>query len=44
MRTTLASDAVIDQAYQWLCHQRRHWHANALDLMLATTLKYEPLP
>ena len=29
MRTTLASDAVIDQAYQWLCQQRRHWHANA---------------
>ena len=29
MRTTLASDTVIDQAYQWLCQQRRHWCANA---------------
>ncbi len=29
MRETLASDAVIDQAYQWLCQQRRHWSANA---------------
>jgi RNA-directed DNA polymerase len=28
MLPTLASDAVINQAYQWLCHQRRHWHAN----------------
>lgn len=29
MRSELASDAVIDQAYRWLCHQRRHWHSNA---------------
>jgi len=27
MLSTLASDAVIDRAYQWLCHQRRHWPA-----------------
>ena len=29
MLATLASDAVIDKAYAWLCRQRRHWHANA---------------
>jgi hypothetical protein len=27
MLATLASDTVIDAAYQWLCHQRRHWAA-----------------
>ena len=29
MRATLASDTIIEQAYQWLRHQRRHWSANA---------------
>ena len=29
MRTELASDEVIDAAYSWLCHQRRHWPANS---------------
>jgi len=28
MLSTLASDTIIDRAYQWLCHQRRHWPAN----------------
>ncbi len=29
MLRELASDRVIDAAYTWLCHQRRHWPANA---------------
>jgi len=29
MRSKLASDAVIDAAFQWLCRQRRHWGNNA---------------
>ena len=29
MLATLASDALIDGAYRWLCHQRRHWPADA---------------
>lgn len=29
MLATLASDSVIDAAYKWLCHQRRHWPANS---------------
>jgi RNA-directed DNA polymerase len=29
MGATLASDAVINQVYQWLCQQRHHWSANA---------------
>ena len=29
MLTTLASDTVIDYVYNWLCHQRRHWPADA---------------
>ena len=28
MLSELASDAVIDVAYEWLCHQRRHWSAD----------------
>ena len=28
MLAELASDAVIDVAYEWLCHQRRHWSAD----------------
>ena len=28
MHSTLASDAVIDTAYAWLCRQRRHWSAD----------------
>jgi hypothetical protein len=28
MLATLASDAVMDAAYHWLCHQRRHWPAD----------------
>ena len=29
MRLELASDPVIDAAYEWLCRQRRHWPAAA---------------
>ena len=29
MLERLTSDAVIDTAYQWLCHQRRHWPADS---------------
>jgi putative cardiolipin synthase len=29
MLASLASDAVIEQAYRWLCHKRCHWHATA---------------
>ena len=28
MLSELASDTVIDVAYEWLCHQRRHWPAD----------------
>ncbi|MCG8423343.1 MAG: hypothetical protein MJE77_36035 [Proteobacteria bacterium] len=26
---TIASDAVIDQAYEWLCHRRKKYHEDA---------------
>ncbi len=28
MIETIASDSIIDQAYTWLCRQRRHYHHN----------------
>jgi RNA-directed DNA polymerase len=29
LRAKLASDGVVESAYQWLCRQRRHWPANS---------------
>ncbi len=29
MLEILASNAVLDEAYEWLCHQRRHWPATS---------------
>jgi putative cardiolipin synthase len=43
MLASLANDAVIEQAYRWLYHKRRHWHATADAWELRNRWQYSQL-